>query len=146
MAEGLIITLAQNGEDAQFAFPVIQQLRPHLDEEHFPQRVDELMEEGYQLALVFQELKVVAAAGYRYSHSLSWGKFLYVHDLVTDEECRGQGFGSALLSWLKEQARQNDCDGMHLDSGNERIDAHRFYEREGMEDRGKHFSWRVKKI
>ncbi len=144
MPDALIITLAQDGQDAQFAFPVMEQLRPDIDEEHFPQRIDELMEDGYQLAMLFQELKVVACAGYSYGDSLAWGKYLYVHDLVTDEESRGQGFGSALLSWLKEQARQHGCDQLHLDSGVRREGAHRFYVREGMEDASKHFRWTLK--
>jgi hypothetical protein len=44
-----------------------------------------------------------------------------------------------LLSWVKEQAAKEGCEQMHLDSGAERKEAHRFYEREGMTMASFHF-------
>ena len=82
-------------------------------------------------------------AGFRIGESLAWGRFLYIDDLVTLSSRRSRGFGAALLSWLVEFATKEGCDQLHLDSGIQRKDAHRFYEREGMQLAGYHFAKRV---
>jgi GNAT superfamily N-acetyltransferase len=65
---------------------------------------------------------------------------MYVDDLVTLPTHRSKGFGSALLNWLRQHARHEGCAELHLDSGMQRKDAHRFYEREGMTIAGLHFA------
>lgn len=96
---------------------------------------------GYRLACVdVPAAGFVAAAGFRLSENLAWGRFLYVDDLVTRSEYRSKGYGTTLLSWLKDYAAQAGCVQLHLDSGIQRKDAHRFYEREGLCVAGYHFS------
>lgn len=119
------------------------QLRPHLSAEEFLSQVKQQMRDGYKLASVIHDERVFAVAGYRISHCLSWGKFLYVDDLVTDSAHRSQGFGKALLAWLVEEARRAGCQEFHLDSGVQRKDAHRFYAREGMELLAYHYRIRI---
>ena len=111
---------------------VMRQLRPHIAEGDFLSRIKAQLQQGYHLAYVETNDQVVACAGYRYGNNLAWGKFLYVDDLVTDAQQRSSGNGRLLLDWLQQQARDNDCNQFHLDSGTQRKDAHRFYEREGM--------------
>lgn len=43
------------------------------------------------------------------------------------------------MAWLREYAVSHDCSQVHLDSGMQRVDAHRLYEREGMVKAGFHF-------
>ena len=69
----------------------------------------------------------MAVAGYRISECLSWGKFLYVDDLVTRETDRSKGYGATLFDWLIGQAVKEGCVQFHLDSGVQRFGAHRFY-------------------
>lgn len=97
------------------------------------------MQEDYRMAFVLDGETVASVAGYRIAHGLSWGKYLYVDDLVTDEARRSQGFGKALLQWLVDEAKRHHCQEFHLDSGTQRKDAHRFYEREGMDMIAYHF-------
>jgi len=128
----MVIKNNESDKDIQDCFPVMSQLRPHLIAEQFVAQVREQMRDGYRLACVIQDGEVVAVAGYRISRCLSWGKYLYVDDLVTDAARRSQGFGKVLLAWLVEEARHQGCQEFHLDSGVQRKDAHRFYAREGM--------------
>jgi hypothetical protein len=44
-----------------------------------------------------------------------------------------------MLAWLLDRARAADCAALHLDSGTQRADAHRFYEREGLSVSSYHF-------
>ena len=50
-----------------------------------------------------------------------------------------EGYGKLLLEWLKNRARAEGCAELHLDSGIQRKDAHRFYERNGVEASGHTF-------
>ena len=134
------INITNSDEEITACFPVMQQLRLHLDAASFVERVRAQQQAGYQLAAAVQGGEVVAVAGFRIGDNLAWGHFMYVDDLVTLESCRSQGYGKALLTWLRDHARQHGCAQLHLDSGMQRLEAHRFYEREGMEATGYHFA------
>ena len=81
----------------------------------------------------------VAVAGFRLGESLAWGRYLYVDELVTLPEARSRGYGAALLAWLADFGRARGAAQLHLDSGKHRVDAHRFYEREGLVASSLHF-------
>jgi len=117
----------------------MRELRPHIAEDRFLSRIRRQQEAGYRLAFVQEAEGLVAVAGFRVGENLAWGLFLYVDDLVTLPAHRSKGYGARLLSWLKERAANEGCRQMHLDSGIQRKDAHRFYEREGMTMASLHF-------
>ena len=133
------IRLAKSEAEVAACYPVMRELRSHLDEASFVGRVRVMEESGYCLVYIREAGSPVAVAGFRLGESLAWGRFLYVDDLVTLPSHRSRGLGAALLSWLAEFARREGCDQLHLDSGVHRTDAHRFYEREGMKMSGYHF-------
>lgn len=132
--------------DAELAacFPVMKELRSHLEAETFVTRIRDLEKKGYQLAYLQEQDQPLAVAGFRLGESLAWGRFLYVDDLVTALDQRSQGFGSVLLSWLRDLALKEGCDQLHLDSGVQRKDAHRFYEREGLQLASFHFACAIR--
>ena len=133
------IALCETDTDVHACFPVMSQLRPHLEPEAFLTQVKRQFADGYRIAAVTDAGRVVAVAGFRVSVCLAWGRHVYVDDLVTDGEQRSKGYGTRLLDWLLEFARQHDCGQLHLDSGVQRIDAHRFYERQGMTFSSHHY-------
>jgi GNAT superfamily N-acetyltransferase len=127
-------------EDIRRCFPVMVQLRPHLDEETFIEQVQrQCAEQAYRVAAVLDRGTVTAVAGYRIGECLAWGKFMYVDDLVTDEASRGMGHGGMLFDWLAKEATRNGCAALHLDSGVQRFDAHRFYLTKRMAITSHHF-------
>ncbi len=134
--------IARAETDAEIAacFPVMVQLRPHLNASEFVATVRRMMKEGFLLARLSDDAGVVrAVAGYRFHEKLFSGRTLYVDDLVTDEASRSRGHGAALLQWLIAEARTAGCDVFELDSGVQRRDAHRFYFRERMHISSYHF-------
>lgn len=137
------IGIAETDDEITACFAVMRQLRPHLTHEDFITRVRRQRSEGYRLAYLSEAGVVRAVAGYRIGENLAWGRFLYVDDLVTDESRRSRGCGRALLAWLRAKARAAGCAQLHLDSGAQRKDAHRFYLREAMENAGFHFIARL---
>ena len=134
------VITAQTDAEIQRCWPVMAELRPHVTEAEFLNRVRRQMTGGYLLAYVEAGDEITAVAGYRFLTNLAWGNFLYVDDLVTAEKHRSTGNGAYLLQWLCQQARKAGCERLELDSGVQRFQAHRFYLREGMIISSHHFS------
>ena len=59
------------------------------------------------------------------------GLTCYLSGIITAEGFRSQGVGSAMLCRVKELAKARGCKGIFLESGLQRKDAHRFYQKRG---------------
>jgi len=134
----------QPGE-AALAAAALLELRPAFgDEATLAGRAEAQRAGGYRIVAVFEpgERVAAAAAGFRVSENLPWGRHLYVDDLSTRARSRGKGHGARLMSWLTEAARREGCAELHLDSGvvPERESAHRLYFGHRMRISAYHFS------
>jgi len=119
---------------------VMRQLRPNVPLDEYLAIVKRMKQkDGYQLAALFDEDTVRAVAGYRFMEMLYCGRIMYVDDLNTDERYRSKGCGKVLLDWLKAEAKSQGCGQLHLDSGVQREQTHRFYFREGLTINCHHF-------
>jgi GNAT superfamily N-acetyltransferase len=134
------VVAAKTDADIRACWRVMAQLRPHLKEKEFVSLVRQQFAEGYRLAFIRRKQKVEAAAGFRVQHSLAFGRFCYVDDLVTSEQARSQGLGRELFDWLCTFARAEGCNRLELDSGVQRFATHRFYLRHRMFITCHHFS------
>jgi len=134
------IHIATTDSEIVACYPVMKELRPQLEEAEFLARVRRLENKGYRLAYVQNTDGVVAVSGFWIRENLAWDRFMYVDDLVTLASHRSKGIGARLLTWLREYAVNEGCRQLHLDSGTQRKDAHRFYEREGVAVFGYHFA------
>jgi len=126
-------------------FDVMLELRTHLKKNAFLNTVRHMEREGYKLAFIEEQGVVVAVSGYRVCTNLFMGKHLYIDDLVTSKNTRSQGYGEKMVEWLRDEAKNNDCNFYHLDSGTHRGEAHKFYFRQGFTIASYHFSEQLKK-
>ncbi len=111
------------------AFPVMKQLRTHLDEAGYLQLIEEAAEkEGYKMAALFEGSKIAAVIGFMPMITLYNGRFIWVCDLVTHEERRSKGYGKALLQFAENWAQEHEYKLVSLSSGLQREEAHRFYQ------------------
>lgn len=134
------IFVAQTDSQIRACFPVVVQLRPSYSEDSFLVQVKKQLAMNYHLVYMQYDETVCAVAGYCYLENLAWGKFMYVDDLITDYQQRSKGYGKILLDWLIEEAKKDQCQQLHLDSGVQRTDAHRFYKREGLNYTSQHYA------
>ena len=137
------VRIAETDAEIQECFPVMAELRPHLRRALFVARVRKQEGEGYRLAFIARDGAVLAVAGFRILNNLAWGRFFYIDDLVTSAGERSRGLGGALLDWCLHRAAAEKCTALHLDSGIQRRDAHRFYLERRMRIMGYHFSMDV---
>jgi GNAT superfamily N-acetyltransferase len=132
------IRLATTDEEITEAHTVMKHLRD-VDRATFLKAVRVQEGSGYRIVSLYTNNGPVAVAGFRISQNLAWRRHLYIDDLVTLPEARSTGYGAALVDWLLQLAKDEGCQEVHLDSGVERKDAHRFYEREGFHVSSLHF-------
>lgn len=80
-------------------------------------------------------------AGYLDIHSVRFGYRCWVEDFAVDPERRSRGVGKLLLEAMRGWARERGATHLELDSADARVDAHRFYEREGADPGSRSFRW-----
>ena len=110
------------------AFPVMNELRTHLDSDTYLSMLFQMQEDGYRLFALFDNDEIVAVAGIAIRTNFYYGKHIFVYDLVTKHSQRSKGYGEKLLAYIHELAKESGCGMVALESGLFRTDAHRFYE------------------
>ena len=120
-------------DDIWTCYPLIRQLRPHLDsEQEFLRRWQHQTSQGYRLLALWHKTQPVGLAGFRVQDNLVHGPFIYVDDLVIDESCRSRGYGKILIEQLKAEAKLLGCSRLLLDAAMSNPLGHRFYYRQGL--------------
>lgn len=142
--QSILIRPVKTKTDLVRCFPILRELRPHLASENFLPTIRRLQGEGYFLVMLEVDGMVAAVAGYRFGENLARGKFLYVDDFVTSAALRRKGCGQKLLDWLVQLAELSGCQELHLDSGVQRTEAHRFYEKQQLCFASRHYSLKFK--
>jgi len=133
------VQVAKSEQDVLKCWDVLLALRPHLKPEGFAERILEMFQEGYVLAFIERDGRAASAIGYRYQNYLYNGKHIYIDDLSTLSEYRGQGLAGKLLDYVFVQARQSGLENVTLDSGYQRKHAHRLYLNKGFVLSSHHF-------
>ncbi len=111
------------------SFAVMQELRPHLNELQYLDLLESMGKEGYRLFALRDAGRIVSLAGVGILTNLSYGRHVWVYDLVTRGDACSRGYGRRLLEFVEEFSRREGCGTVALLSNLQRTDAHRFYER-----------------
>ena len=132
----LIIKELESTGDLLAAFPVMKQLRTHLDEIAYLELVKEAKEkDSYRILALQDGNEIISVIGFKPMITLYYGRFVWVCDLVTDQNRRSGGYGQKLLDYVHGWAKENSYTSVALSSGLQREDAHRFYEEKMEYDR-----------
>ena len=114
----LTIKELQSRNEIKGAFPVMRQLRSHLDESSYLELVSDAQEkEGYKMFALFDGKDIVAVIGFHPMVTLYYGRFIWVCDLVTDVNKRWEGCGEKLLSYTHKMAEEHNYENIALSSG-----------------------------
>jgi len=112
-------------------YNVLSQLREELSYKEFEDLIYDMRHMEYKMIGIMENERLITYAGVAVQTNLYHKRHLYVFDLVTDKEYRGQGYGVMMLEYLKDYAKMGMCENIVLSSGFAREDAHRFYENDG---------------
>ena len=113
------------------AEPVHRQLRPHLADDYAATMAGIFADGGEMIVAMNSAGDVAGVAVYRCFRNTFSGVRFYVDDLVVDVSQRSSGVGKAMLAWLRQEAARRGANGLQLESGTQRTQAHKFYFREG---------------
>lgn len=101
---------------------------------------NQLKNNSCDVLVVESDNQVVATATIYYIQVAARGRpYALLEGLVVDEKQRGQGIGTALFKKCIEIAKNKNCYKMIFTSGNDRPDAHKFYEKLGFKKWGLEF-------
>ena len=59
---------------------------------------------------------------------------MYVPELIVSQNYRSNGIGKKLINFSIDIGKEKKCHRMRLESGNQRIESHKFYKHLGFED------------
>lgn len=139
----LKISVVQNDEETGACFEAMRCLRQDLQNRNdFVEQVNrQRREAGYILLAAHDEhRRIVGVAGFRRLENLMHGVYMYVDDLATLEQYRGQGVGKQLMLWIISRARDIRCKKVLLDTGIANEAAHFFYSKVGFSKTAIRFS------
>jgi ribosomal protein S18 acetylase RimI-like enzyme len=97
-------------------FPIVAQLRPHLDAAEFLDQVRRQSHSGYELVGAFRNGRLIGLLGMRPVHTLVRGPHLHVDDIVIEESERRAGGGRALMAFAEADARARGMTAVFLDA------------------------------
>ncbi|MDN7243552.1 GNAT family N-acetyltransferase [Planococcus sp. N028] len=110
------------------AFSVLKELRADLTEELYLSLLQDMQKDGYEMYALYSSEKIAAVIGFSWRTNFYNKRHVYVYDLVTAEDERSKGFGEKLLSYIEKLAIEGGASYIALESGIQRLEAHRFYE------------------
>jgi len=120
--------------------PEIYSLICALEEISFPQEMfawgfyTMLSSASHLLLVAEEEGQIIGLLHLRMEFQLHHcGTVAEIMELIVSREVRSKGIGAALLKAAREQAIQHHCIQFEVTSNQKRKQAHRFYQREGLE-------------
>lgn len=138
------ISVAQTDAEILDCYPLMAELRPHIQPDEFLPLVKRLNEVAEFQLVYLTDGEIKAVAGFRISEWLAAGKYLEIEDLVAKSGERSKGYGGELFDWLVQHGKEKKCLQVRLVSRVNRLDAHRFYLRKGMTLEAYYFSMNLK--
>ncbi len=135
----LKIREARSDADYYIAYPIIRQLFPQLDMQTFARRVFIARATGYRMFMGEVDGTVVGVIGVVANHNLHDGFVTYIEHVVIDKKHRGRSYGSQLIEFAEDRAREEGCYLIELDTdiGAER--AAKLYESSGYQKSGDYY-------
>ncbi len=119
-------------DQARNIYPLIKELREHLDEETFLKLFALAQSESaYQLLAAYEGSECLGLMGFRFLTDFVHGRHLYIDDLGVSEAHRSRGLGRQFLEKAKQIAAQNGCQRLRLCTGLQNEKAKTFYEKNG---------------
>ena len=120
-----------NLKELDVIYEVLSELRPTLSFKEFDDLVYDMRHMEYKMIGLFQRGTLLTYAGVAVQTNFYHKRHLYIFDLVTKREFRGNNYGQEMLEYLEVYAKTAMCENIVLSSNFEREDAHRFYEKNG---------------
>lgn len=135
----LKIREARSDADYYIAYPIIRQLFPQLDMQTFARRVFVARATGYRMFMGEVDGTVIGVIGVVANHNLHDGFVTYIEHVVVDKKHRGRSYGSQLIKFAEDRAREEGCYLIELDTDVGAEKAAKLYEGSGYQKSGDYY-------
>ena len=135
----LEIREARSDADYHLAYPIIRQLFPQLDMQTYARRVFVARATGYRMFMGEVGKQLVGVIGVIANHNLHDGFVTYIEHVVVDKKYRGNGYGSQLIEFAEDRAREDGCYLVELDTDIGADRAAKLYESSGYQKSGDYY-------
>jgi len=122
-----------NLKELDIVWEVLSQLRVAIEYDEFENLIYDMRDKEYKMFGVFDGGELVCYSGAYIQTNLYHKRHLFVDDLVTYDSVRSRGYGEAMIEYLSNYAKVAGCERLVLSSGLDRLDAHKFYNKEKFE-------------
>ena len=137
-----IIIRESTFDDIQSLLELLYELgrpKPQKDNEleTFIKLLKNYMQEDDRKILVAQikNLKIIGMMSIVFLSRLNQNTLeMYVPELIVSQNYRYRGIGKKLINFSIELGKEKKCHRMRLESGNQRIESHKFYKRLGFKN------------
>lgn len=126
-------------DELYMAIPLLSQLYSQLSRELLLTRLAEISGLNWRCVGVFDQNIMIGLSGYWLNTRLYCGKYLYIDHFVIDNKRRSDGVGTQLLAYLKQLAKDKNCEQVCLDTFVANSLAQSFWLRHGFNIVGFHF-------
>ncbi|KOR77078.1 hypothetical protein AM232_00230 [Bacillus sp. FJAT-21352] len=119
----------------------------YLDNETFiKDNIERLITHPDEELLVYEDNeRVIAFISMHYIPQIALlGDFARISYFAVDKTIRGKGIGHEIEEFCTELAKRRNCDRLEVHCHSRRIDAHRFYSRQGYTESPKYFIKMIK--
>jgi GNAT superfamily N-acetyltransferase len=127
----LLIKEARSDQDYHESYPILRQLLPHLDMQTYARRVFVARATGYRMFMGMVGKEVVGVIGLVSNHNLHDGFVTYIEHVVIDQDFRGLGYGTKLIQFAEDRAKEEGCRLIELDTDIGHDEAEYLYRKNG---------------
>jgi len=100
------------------AYPLMSKLRTHLSLEDYIELVTEAMEkDNYEMYGLYIGDNLASVIGFQSMTTLYYERFIWICDLVTDDNYRSLGYGEHLLTHIESLSKEKGYEAIALSSG-----------------------------
>lgn len=133
------IKSAATKEDFINCWRVVQGWQPQLGQEAFLHAILHMLDEGYLMMFVEADGRVVSVCGYHFLTHFYEGKTLLLDVLCTAPEAQRNGYATALLHHIIQEAQSAGAKTVQISSGHAQYHLHRLLMKEGFRNTAHHF-------
>ena len=119
--------------------PLLQTLNPAISETVLQDRLNEMVEQGYQCAGIYSDQHVIGICGLWILTKYYVGKHIEPDNVVILEDYRSNSLGKQLMSWVYEYAKSQGCIASELNCYLTNEKGQMFWEKEGYKKIGYHY-------
>ncbi|PIE48574.1 MAG: GNAT family N-acetyltransferase [Flavobacteriales bacterium] len=126
-------------KDILTIIPYLKMLDSHIDKVTLKERLNEMLNYGYQCAGLYFQGMLIGVSGVWTLYKYYIGKHLEVDNVIIHPDYRSRGLGKKLMDWIMDYGKSIGCVATELNSYITNDRGNQFWEEYGCEKLGYHF-------